>query len=55
MGPRVAEHAATLDVVAEACVSRLRPVVLAAGTTIFGMAPPSQMDKGAECCLPGVM
>jgi len=36
---RIAEQTATLDVVAEACVSRLRPVVLAAGTTIFGMAP----------------
>ena len=36
---RLAEGEWTLDTVAEASVSRLRPVMLAAGTTIAGMSP----------------
>ncbi|MEM6709194.1 MAG: efflux RND transporter permease subunit [Pseudomonadota bacterium] len=36
---RLEEHAPTLSTVATASVSRLRPVALAAGTTIAGMAP----------------
>ena len=36
---RMAEEGASLTVIAEASVSRLRPVVLAAATTIAGMAP----------------
>jgi multidrug efflux pump subunit AcrB len=36
---RLAEGAKTLDVIAAASVSRLRPVMLAAGTTIAGMSP----------------
>jgi multidrug efflux pump subunit AcrB len=36
---RMAEGRAELATIAEACVSRLRPVMLAAGTTIAGMSP----------------
>lgn len=36
---RMAEDGATLTVIREASVSRLRPVMLAAGTTIAGMSP----------------
>jgi multidrug efflux pump subunit AcrB len=36
---RMAEDGATLAVIREASVSRLRPVMLAAGTTIAGMSP----------------
>ncbi len=36
---RMAEEGATLEVIREASVSRLRPVMLAAGTTIAGMSP----------------
>lgn len=36
---RVAEDGANIDAVAIASISRLRPVMLAAGTTIAGMAP----------------
>jgi multidrug efflux pump subunit AcrB len=36
---RMAEGGASLQVIAEASVSRLRPVVLAAATTIAGMSP----------------
>jgi len=36
---RLAEGPRSLETVVEACVSRLRPVMLAAGTTIAGMAP----------------
>ena len=36
---RLAEGTPTLDVIADASVSRLRPVMLAAGTTIAGMSP----------------
>jgi multidrug efflux pump subunit AcrB len=36
---RMAESGRSVDVIAEASVSRLRPVVLAAGTTIAGMSP----------------
>ena len=35
----MAEGGANLEVIAEASVSRLRPVMLAAGTTIAGMSP----------------
>lgn len=36
---RLAEEQWTLETVAAACVSRLRPVMLATGTTIAGMSP----------------
>jgi len=36
---KLAEGARSLEVIAEASVSRLRPVMLAAGTTIAGMSP----------------
>ncbi len=36
---RLTESEWSLETVADACVSRLRPVLLAAGTTIAGMAP----------------
>ncbi len=36
---RFDEQGMTLQVMLQACVSRLRPVLLAAGTTIIGMAP----------------
>ena len=36
---RLAEEDWTLETVAAACVSRLRPVMLATGTTIAGMSP----------------
>ncbi|MBE0507423.1 MAG: efflux RND transporter permease subunit [Marinospirillum sp.] len=36
---RIAEGGYALDALKEACVSRLRPVFLAAGTTILGMLP----------------
>jgi multidrug efflux pump subunit AcrB len=36
---RVRELGMTHDAIARAAISRLRPVILAAGTTIFGMTP----------------
>lgn len=36
---RLAEDDWSLETIASACISRLRPVMLAAGTTIAGMAP----------------
>jgi multidrug efflux pump subunit AcrB len=36
---RSAEHGLNQHALVSACVSRLRPVLLAAGTTIVGMAP----------------
>lgn len=39
MDKRAAEQGLTLQTLNIACVSRLRPVLLAAGTTVFGMAP----------------
>ena len=36
---RMAEAGESLSVIAQACLSRLRPVMLAAGTTIAGMSP----------------
>jgi len=36
---RCNEHGTTLESLATACISRLRPVILASGTTIAGMSP----------------